>query len=92
MFIQETHFTVEMSHIIQQEFSDFSLFHSFGNNLRRSFSIFFHSRLLLNIIDFITHENGRHVEYNIITLTLVNVHANNDLNNRNTFFNKLKLY
>ena len=44
-FIQETHFTPELSPLIKDEFDDWLLFNSYGNNLSKGCSIFIKKNL-----------------------------------------------
>lgn len=93
VFIQESHFTPEMSTILHDKFCEWDLYNAYGNNVSRGCSIFIRKDFASEVIDFDLDKSGRFVLLNIIvdnnTYTFVNVYANNEHRNRNNFFNAL---
>ena len=90
LLIQETHFTKDISPLLNEEFDSWHLYHSFGSNISRGCSILIHKTFDCAITNFKLDENGRYVLLNLeienSQYTLINVYANNDSKNRNIFF------
>lgn len=93
VFIQESHFTPEISDSIREEFDNWNIYNAFGSNLSRGCSILVNKKFNCDIINFSLDRNGRYVLLNILvdnkTYTLVNLYANNDKKNRNDFFQNI---
>lgn len=95
LYIQETHFTKEMSRSLEQEFADWQVFHSFGKNNSRGVSIFIKKSLAFEVNSAKTKidNEGRYIliiasKENEI-FTLLNLYAPNDAKSRNVFFRNL---
>ena len=46
VFIQETHFTIELEYLIKQEFNEFYIYHSYGTSNSRGCSILISKTLM----------------------------------------------
>lgn len=93
LFVQETHFTDELSNLIRKEFSEWEIYHSYGTSNSKGCSIFLKKELNFNIIDYHTDVNGRFIIINTeianSVYTLVNIYAFNDMKSRDNFFQSL---
>ena len=93
VFIQETHFTIELEYLIKQEFNEFYIHHSYGTSNSRGVSILISKKLNANVIDTKIDDNGRYILINIelekSSFSLLNLYAPNDQRLRNIFFKTL---
>lgn len=93
VFLQETHFTENMTRNLNLEWDSWEMINSYGTSSSRGCSIIIKKSNNYEVIDFIVDENGRYVFVNIEIcnhmLTLVNVYAPNDNRQRNAFYKKV---
>ena len=93
VFIQETHFTVDLEYLIKQEFNEFYIYHSYGTSNSRGCSILISKQLHANVTDTKIDDNGRYILINIelekSCFSLLNLYAPNDQRLRNIFFKSL---
>jgi len=94
VYLQETHFTSDITDkLLPREFSEWSLFHSFGTNNSRGSFIVIHRSVKIDVIDIHSDTVGRFISLNATIdhneLTFVNNYAYNDTRSRNNFFYKV---
>lgn len=93
LLLQETHFTNILENELNIEFSEWDLYHSFGETNSRGCSIFIKNTLFYNLIDTVQDPNGRFILLNIelfdSVLTLVNLYSPNHKQARNIFYHNL---
>lgn len=93
LFLQESHFTADISSKIAIEFTEWNMFNSYGTNNSKGCSIILNKTKTFDVIDVEVCNEGRFVFMNILvdnsTSTMVNASANNDKNNRNNFFQNI---
>ena len=92
-FVQETHFTIELCKLVENEISEFALgFHSVGTSNSGGVSILINKQLPINVAEHLLSNDGRSLFMNIeiddSMFTLANIYAPNDTKHRNTFFKK----
>ena len=51
--LQETHFTSNIEYNVKNDFKNLNIYHSYGSNLSRGYSILVKDTLNINIIDFL---------------------------------------
>ena len=93
MFLQETHFSVDISNTLRSEFDQWEIIHAYGTSSSKGCSIFITKKLSYEVIDFHTDPLGRFIILNIsiddTIYTLINIYANNDKVSRNIFFQSI---
>ena len=57
IFLQETHFSLDIEHLLKNEFDSFDLYQSYGNSNSRGCAILISKKLNANVID--TKKSGR---------------------------------
>ena len=93
LYLQETHFTIDICKTIRSEFDGWDTFHSYGTSSSRGCSIFINKRLSYTTIDSHIDTLGRYILLNILlddtTYSLLNIYAYNDKLSRNLFFDSI---
>jgi exodeoxyribonuclease-3 len=93
VFLQETHFTRDIEYVVKLEFSEWSLFHSYGERASRGCSIMIRKHLVFDILDFDYDTSGRYVFLNVeltnSIYTFMNIYASNNKKARKLFFNNI---
>ena len=93
LYLQETHFTIDICKTIRSEFDGWDTFHSYGTTSSRGCSIFINKRLSYTTIDSHIDTLGRYILLNILlddtTYSLLNIYAYNDKLSRNLFFDSI---
>lgn len=64
-FLQETHFTEEIEHLINAEFSEWTCYHSFSKSNSRGVSILIKNVLVFSFLNSTIDTDGRYVLLNI---------------------------
>ena len=90
IYLQETHFTADIIVNVNQQFSDWNVYHSFGSSYSCGCSILISNSIQFKSIKHISHQNGRYIILNSIindnTFTFLNIYAPNIKRIRNEFF------
>ena len=93
VLIQETHFTADMDILLKQEFCQWTVINSYGNNTSRGCSTLILNSLNHEILNYNIDTSGRFVIINLqvdkCIYTIINVYAPNDQRLRNIFFNSI---
>lgn len=93
IFIQETHFTSEMSNLLNLEFDNFTQHHAYGTSQSKGCSILISNNCQLRVTDSFYCDEGRYVLLNTNVgdsyYSVLNVYAPNEKQNRNTFFKNI---
>ena len=92
-FLQETHFSLEMTTILSNEFNDWKLYHSFGETNSKGCTILIKKVLDCKVIDIHSSNDGRYILINVETAnntySLLNIYSPNNKNTRNAFFKNI---
>lgn len=94
LFVQETHFTANILQQINNDFTQFNAFHSFGSTHSKGCSILINKRLEVSFIDTVTDGDCGYVFINLQMFDSIysffNIYAPNDKVSRNAFFNDIQ--
>lgn len=93
VFLQETHFTADISNTVRLEFEQWHIINSYGTNTSKGCSILTNKSLSYEILDFTSDTLGRYIILNIsideTIYSLINIYAYNDKVSRNNFYQNI---
>ena len=95
LYLQETHFTPDILQELQLQFTELDMQTAYDSNLSKGCTVLINTNLEYDIINCISDPNGRYILLNItldlITYTLSNIYANNNLKEQKNLFHTINI-